>query len=363
MHDASYPPPQQELPTARPILVARPLELSAWGGAANPLLLNGVSMPAALFALHPLRVESVAWITELKNTESTCFYLLAVLAWMRFTRDEGSSPWRFYALALLFQALALFAKTTACTLPAALVLVLWIQAKPIDRRRLLQIMPFVALGLAMGLVSIWWERHLGNYEEKFKLSFTLAERVLIASPPVVAPLRPEAWPLELALRPLRAMEEACWTERMRGVRALRDVIFLSPRSTKIEGQTPAALCAAAHRLGANLLVVYAASGLGTNSAQSVGILYDTPTATPLATIYATARILDAEGVESSPNPRIGDHRRDDARYQAQRRFEGYVEAALRELVARDQPSPSTQPSRWQTPLNERWWLPPYYPRW
>lgn len=179
----------------------------------------------------------------------------------------------------------------------------------------------------------------------------------------VAPLRAGAWPLELTLRPLRPMDEACWTERMRGLRALRDVIFLSPRSTKIEGQTPAALCAAAHRLGANLLVVYAASGLSANSAQSVGILYDTPTATPLATIYATARILDAEGIESSPNPRIGDHRRDDARYQAQRQFEGYVEAALRELVGRDQPSPSTQPSRWQTPLNERWWLPPYYPRW
>ncbi len=178
-----------------------------------------------------------------------------------------------------------------------------------------------------------------------------------------AALRAGTWPPDLTLRPLRPMDEAAWTERLRGLRALRDVIFLSPRSTKLEGQTPAALCAAAHRLGANLLVVYAASGLGANSAQSVGVLYDTPSATPLATIYASARILDAEGVESSPNPRPGDHRRDDARYQAQRQFEGYVEAALRELMARDRPPPSTQPSRWQTPPHERWWLPPFYPRW
>lgn len=51
MQDTSYPPPQQDVPAARPILVARPLEPSASGGAANPLLLHGVSAPAALFAL------------------------------------------------------------------------------------------------------------------------------------------------------------------------------------------------------------------------------------------------------------------------------------------------------------------------
>ena len=59
-------------------------------------------------------------------------------------------------VSLVCCALALFAKTTACTIPAALVLVLWLKRLPIDRRRALQIAPYVAMALAMGLISIWW---------------------------------------------------------------------------------------------------------------------------------------------------------------------------------------------------------------
>ena len=91
----------------------------------------GAWLAAALWAVHPINVESVAWITELKNTQSTLFYLLALLAWMKFTDTQTTRPWRFYAIALLLQALALFSKTTACTLPAAMVLVLWLRQRPI----------------------------------------------------------------------------------------------------------------------------------------------------------------------------------------------------------------------------------------
>jgi len=91
---------------------------------------------AAIFALHPVQVESVAWVTELKNLESTFFYLLAVLAWMRFVDlpvvsgqwSVVSGPVKYYFLALGAYVLALFAKTTACTLPAALVVVLWLKS-------------------------------------------------------------------------------------------------------------------------------------------------------------------------------------------------------------------------------------------
>ena len=124
------------------------------------LALPGAWLAAAIFALHPVQVETVAWITELKNTESTFFCLLALLAWMKFA---GTHSWRFYALTFLLYALALFSKTTACTLPAAMLLVLWLKHLPVNWQRWLQVVPFLAAGLAMGLLSIWWERHLGNY--------------------------------------------------------------------------------------------------------------------------------------------------------------------------------------------------------
>ena len=86
------------------------------------LVVPGAWLAAAIFALHPVQVETVAWVTELKNTESTLFYLLAIFAWLRFCAGKGG--W-FYLLALALQVLALFAKTTACTFPAVMLLVLW----------------------------------------------------------------------------------------------------------------------------------------------------------------------------------------------------------------------------------------------
>ena len=135
--------------------------------AANALLvwrlLRRLSVPgawlaAAIFALHPVQVESVAWVTELKNVLSLFFFLLALLAWVEFVEDRPKPLWRFYRLALMFCALALFSKTTACTLPAALLLILWLKGKPITRSRLAQIVPFLVLGVGMGLVTVWWER-------------------------------------------------------------------------------------------------------------------------------------------------------------------------------------------------------------
>lgn len=133
---------------------------------------------AAVFALHPVQVETVAWVTELKNTESTLFYLLALFAWLHFCSGKGR--W-YYALALALHALALFAKTTACTLPAALLLVLWLKNEPVNWRRILQALPFLLLGLGMGLVSVWWENHLGDYRAQYHLLGGPVSRLLIAT--------------------------------------------------------------------------------------------------------------------------------------------------------------------------------------
>jgi protein O-mannosyl-transferase len=144
------------------------------------LRVPGAWLAAAIFALHPVQVESVAWITERKNVLMGFFFLLALLSWTRFVKGQAIRTWKFYALALVFYALALLSKTTACTLPAALLLILWWEKRPITWQRLIQVAPFVALGIGMGLVSIWWERyHQGAQGEIFGIG--LLERVLIAS--------------------------------------------------------------------------------------------------------------------------------------------------------------------------------------
>ncbi|MGP8198782.1 MAG: tetratricopeptide repeat protein [Limisphaerales bacterium] len=178
------------------------LERSLWGlnpadyhmvnlllHAANVLLVwrvlarlrvPGAWLAAAIFALHPVQVESVAWITERKNVLMGFFFLLTLLAWLKFIDDQCKHPWRFYVLALVFYALALFAKTTACTLPTALLLILWLKEMPINWRRLAQIAPFLAMGIGMGLVTVWWERHHQGTQGQF-FEMGPVERVLLAS--------------------------------------------------------------------------------------------------------------------------------------------------------------------------------------
>jgi protein O-mannosyl-transferase len=160
------------------------------------LKVPGAWLAGAIFALHPVHVESVAWITERKNVLMGFFFLLTLLAWIAFVDERTKRPWRFYGLALVLYVLALSAKTTACTLPAALLLILWLQKKPISWQRILQVIPFFFLGLGMGLVTVWWERyHQGTHGVLFALG--PIERILIASRAVWFYLSKLIWPSNL----------------------------------------------------------------------------------------------------------------------------------------------------------------------
>ncbi|MGD0059148.1 MAG: tetratricopeptide repeat protein [Verrucomicrobiia bacterium] len=161
------------------------------------LALPGSWLAAAIWAVHPINVESVAWITELKNTQSTLFYLLTLLAWMKFTDKQTTRPWRLYALALLLYGPALFSKTTASTLPAAMLLVLWLRRQPIGWRRFLQIVPFFCYGVGIGLLSMWCEAHSGNYGEALRSSYGTVGRLLIASHALWFYAAKLAWPTQL----------------------------------------------------------------------------------------------------------------------------------------------------------------------
>ena len=160
------------------------------------LKIPGAFLAASIFALHPVQIESVAWITELKNVLMGFFFLLTLIAWVAFLDEEAKRRWRFYAAALLCFLVALSAKSTASTLPAALLLILWLEKKPITKSRLVQIVPFVLLGLAMGSVAIWWERyHQGTRGALFALP--PVERLLLASRATWFYLGKLFWPADL----------------------------------------------------------------------------------------------------------------------------------------------------------------------
>ena len=160
------------------------------------LKLPGAWLAAAIFALHPVQVESVAWITERKNVLMGFFFLLTLLAWVEFIDLQARRRWFFYGAALAFYTLALSAKATACTLPAALLLILWLQKRPINWQRLVQIAPFLLLGLGMGLIAVLWERyHQGTRGALFVLG--PAERLLVAGRAIWFYLGKLFWPSNL----------------------------------------------------------------------------------------------------------------------------------------------------------------------
>lgn len=150
----------------------------------------GALLAAAIFALHPVHVESVAWVSEQKNTLSGALYLSALLAYLRF--DDGRRV-RHYALALTFFVLALLSKTVTATLPAALLAILWWKRGRLDRRDILPLLPWVLLSAGSGLLTSWFERtHIGASGADF--DFSLLQRSVIAGRAVVFYLGKLLWP-------------------------------------------------------------------------------------------------------------------------------------------------------------------------
>ncbi len=157
--------------------------LHATSAALLLLVLRRLAIPGAwlasfVFALHPVCVESVAWVSEQKNTLSTVFYLLAALDYLRFAeRREG----RRYAIASLFFALALLSKTVTATLPAALLVVSWWRTGTLSwRRDVAPLLPWLIFGAAAGLFSGWVESHVGGAQGS-AFGLNGLQRVLLAS--------------------------------------------------------------------------------------------------------------------------------------------------------------------------------------
>jgi tetratricopeptide (TPR) repeat protein len=160
------------------------------------LRIPGAWLAAAIFALHPVQVESVAWVTELKNVQMGFFFLLSLIAWVRFSEEKGRREGLYYGMSLVLYALALFSKTTACTLPAALLVIAWLRGERVGWRKIGQIAPYIVLGIGMGVLTLFWERyHQGTQGRLFSMG--LIDRLLVASRGVWFYLAKLFWPTKL----------------------------------------------------------------------------------------------------------------------------------------------------------------------
>ncbi len=172
------------------------------------LAVPGAILAAVIFALHPVQVESVAWISELKNTLSCVSYLGALFAYLRFDQDRKS---RVYVPALALFILALLSKTVTATLPAALLIIFWWQRGRLKwRYDVRPLIPFFAFGAAAGLFTVWMERGvIGARGAEFQ--FSVIERLLIAGRAFWFYLGKLFWPAHLTfIYPRWQIDHSAW---------------------------------------------------------------------------------------------------------------------------------------------------------
>ena len=165
-------------------------------------------LAAMIFAVHPVCVESVAWVSELKNTLSLPLFLLAAIHYVQFSdlvADDATPMWgedappgalRHYVLALVFFLLAMFAKTSVVMLPVVLLLYAWWKRGAVTVRSLVATAPFFLISLVLGLVTIYyqWGRAIG---QETILVGGLASRLASAGMSILWYLRLIFWPLDL----------------------------------------------------------------------------------------------------------------------------------------------------------------------
>ena len=180
--------------------------------AANALLVRrllrrlavpGSLFAAALFALHPVQVESVAWISERKDVLSGLFALLTALAWLQFIDGRKRTP---YALVVVSFACALLSKTVTCTLPVTLLLLGWWKHPGAWRRNVIPLLLLVLMATAAASITVWRESIVTAAMPHLP-PLSLGERVLVASRGIGFYLAKLLWPSDLmAIYPKGAID-------------------------------------------------------------------------------------------------------------------------------------------------------------
>jgi tetratricopeptide (TPR) repeat protein len=238
------------------------LEYKLWDGAVLPyhlvaifchallalllmLILRRLRVPGAwlavfVFALHPVHVESVAWLSEIKNTLSGVFAAAAMLAYLRYDENRARGA---YLLALILFALALLTKSAIVGLPAVLLVVFWWNRGSLSwRRDFVPMLPLFAIGAATGAVTIWVEQKFcALHGETF--NFSMLDRCLAAGRLFWFYLGKIFWPANLSLiYPAWTIDSANWWQYLFPIAALALLIATWLIRHRSRGPLCALLC-------------------------------------------------------------------------------------------------------------------------
>jgi protein O-mannosyl-transferase len=160
------------------------------------LNLPGAWFATAIFALHPVHVESVAWISELKNTLSGALCLGAALAYLRYDQGRKRSA---YVLALALFFVGLLTKTVIVTLPVVLLVVFWWKRGKLTwTHDVKPLIPFFVVAFAAGMVTVWVEQKFCAQPGEI-FDFSLTERCLVAGRLFWFYLAKLFWPTNLTM--------------------------------------------------------------------------------------------------------------------------------------------------------------------
>jgi hypothetical protein len=199
------------------------------------LQIPGAWLAGLIFGIHPVHVESVAWISELKNVLAMFFTLLSILCFVEIDEKPRSRTW--YILSLIFFALALLSKTQVVFMPMVLVLCLWWRARDFAtlRREAIRTWPFFVMAAVFGLITIWFQNR-GIGEEEIIIG-SVARRFVNAgmavwwyAGKVFLPARPDGDLSALALRFARSVGVAAVD--CAGFADWPALVFPKPRSAR-----------------------------------------------------------------------------------------------------------------------------------
>ncbi|MEI6123091.1 MAG: tetratricopeptide repeat protein [Bacteroidota bacterium] len=134
---------------------------------------------ALLFGIHPMHVESVAWISERKDVLYTFFFMLSLIQYFfYFTKKEAKQ--KHYILALVFFFLSLLSKSAAVALPVAMFVVDYFMKRKLNAKLFIEKIPFFALSIAIGIIAVFSQNERGAIHDLTPL-FSIMDRVVIVS--------------------------------------------------------------------------------------------------------------------------------------------------------------------------------------
>jgi tetratricopeptide (TPR) repeat protein len=176
------------------------IALHALNGFLVFLLLRRLRVPApwlaaVIWTLHPVGVESVAWITELKNTQSGLFFFLALLCYLRYEENRKAA---WHVLAFLCAAAAMLSKPSTVVLPAVMLLCVWWERGRWRWQDFVRVSPFVLLSAGISALTILEQK--GHIERSGMIESPLnwAERFIVAGQAVWFYAGKVLWPVQLA---------------------------------------------------------------------------------------------------------------------------------------------------------------------